>query len=182
MFVLDGLDESRLRLDFSSDRSATLDVKQAVEVEVLMTSLIKGELRTSARVWITTRPAAASQIPLGLVDIMTEVTGFTDAQKEKYFSKRFRNEEVYSRILSHIKAPQSLHIMCHIPVFCWITATVLENVLKTSDDGELPKTLTELYTEFLVFQIRQMKERYDTEESIQCILSLATRKGEPAFL
>lgn len=53
LFVLDGLDKSHLQLDFSSDRSATLDVKQAVEGEVLMTSLIKGELRTSARVWIS---------------------------------------------------------------------------------------------------------------------------------
>uniref|UniRef100_A0A4W6C2V8 NACHT domain-containing protein n=1 Tax=Lates calcarifer TaxID=8187 RepID=A0A4W6C2V8_LATCA len=173
LFVLDGLDESRLQLNFTTDKNPSIDVTQAIGVEVLLTSLIKGELLPSARLWITTRPAAASQIPLDFVDIMTEVRGFTDPQKEEYFRKRFREEELCGKIISHIKASQSLHIMCHIPVFCWITATVLEDMVKTNVRGELPKTLTELYTEFLVFQIRQTKEKYGTEESIQYIQSLA---------
>ncbi|XP_037647433.1 uncharacterized protein LOC119501253 [Sebastes umbrosus] len=173
LFVLDGLDESRLQLDFTADKHPTIDVKQAVGVEVLVTSLIKGELLPSARLWITTRPAAANQIPFDFVDIMTEVRGFTDPQKEEYFRKRFRDEELCGRILSHVKTSRSLHIMCHIPVFCWITATVLEDVLKTSDKVELPKTLTELYIEFLVFQIRQTKEKYGTQKCIQYIHSLA---------
>ncbi|XP_034750011.1 NACHT, LRR and PYD domains-containing protein 12-like isoform X2 [Etheostoma cragini] len=173
LFVLDGLDESRLQLNFTDDKNPTIDVTQAVGVEVLLTSLIKGELLPSARLWITTRPAAANQIPLDFVDILTEVRGFTDPQKDEYFRKRFRDEEVSGRILFHVKTSRILHIMCHIPVFCWITATVLEDVLKTSDKGELPKTLTELYAEFLMFHIRQTKEKYGTEKSIQYIQALA---------
>lgn len=173
LFVLDGLDESHFRLDLTSSQNPTVGVTQAAGVEVLLTSLIKGELLPSARLWITTRPAAATQIPLDIVDIVTEVRGFTDPQKEEYFRKRFTDEEVHSQILSHVKTSRSLHIMCHIPVFCWITATVLEDMLKTSGKGELPKTLTELYTEFLVFQMRQTKDKYGTERSIQYILSLA---------
>ncbi|XP_042360431.1 protein NLRC3-like isoform X2 [Plectropomus leopardus] len=173
LFVLDGLDESRLQLDFTPDNYPTIDLTQAVGIDVLLTSLIKGDLLPSARLWITTRPAAANQIPLNVVDIMTEVRGFTDAHKEEYFRKRFRDKSLCDRILSHVKISQSLHIMCHIPVFCWITATVLEDVLTTSDKEELPKTLTELYTEFLLFQIRQTKEKYGTERSIQYIQSLA---------
>ncbi|XP_032393157.1 NACHT, LRR and PYD domains-containing protein 12 isoform X2 [Etheostoma spectabile] len=173
LFVLDGLDESRLQLNFTDDKNPTIDVTQAVGVEVLLTSLIKGELLPSARLWITTRPAAANQIPLDFIDILTEVRGFTDPQKDEYFRKRFRDEEVRGRILFHVKTSRILHIMCHIPVFCWITATVLEDVLKTSDKGELPKTLTELYTEFLMFHIRQTKEKYGTEKSLQYIQALA---------
>ncbi|XP_051245046.1 NACHT, LRR and PYD domains-containing protein 12 isoform X2 [Dicentrarchus labrax] len=173
LFVLDGLDESRLHLDFTTDNNPTTDVTQAVGVEVLVTSLIKGELLPSARLWITTRPAAAHQIPFDFVDIVTEVRGFTDPQKEEYFRKRFRDSEIADRIISHIKTSQSLHIMCHIPVFCWITATVLEDMLKTCDAGELPTTLTELYTEFLMFQIRQTKEKYGMVKSIQYIHSLS---------
>uniref|UniRef100_A0A671XHY6 NACHT LRR and PYD domain-containing protein n=1 Tax=Sparus aurata TaxID=8175 RepID=A0A671XHY6_SPAAU len=51
--------------------------------------------------------------------------------------------------------------MCHIPVFCWITATVLEDVLKTREGGELPKTLTEMYIHFLVVQSKVKKVKYD---------------------
>ncbi|XP_032366054.1 NLR family CARD domain-containing protein 3-like [Etheostoma spectabile] len=120
-----------------------------------------GGICPSARLWITTRPAAANQIPPGCVDMVTEVRGFTDAQKEEYFRKRFRDEEQASRIISHIRRSQSLHIMCHIPVFCWITATVLEKVLETREGGELPKTLTEMYIHFLVVQSKQKNVKYD---------------------
>ncbi|XP_078140915.1 NACHT, LRR and PYD domains-containing protein 3-like [Centroberyx gerrardi] len=174
LFVLDGLDESRLQLDFTANEKCSIDVTESTRVEVLLTNLIKGKLLPSARLWITTRPAAANQIPGDFVDMVTEVRGFTDPQKEEYFRKRFRDEEQARRIISHIKTSRSLHIMCHIPVFCWVTATVLEDLLKTSERGEdLPKTLTEMYTEFLVFQIDQTKKKYGTENSIQYIQSLA---------
>ncbi|XP_049416992.1 NACHT, LRR and PYD domains-containing protein 12-like isoform X1 [Epinephelus fuscoguttatus] len=173
LFVLDGLDENRLQLDFSAKEKDNTDVTKSAGVEGLLMNLIKGKLLPSARLWITTRPAAANQISLVRVDMVTEVRGFTDPQKEDYFTKRFRDEEQASRIISHIKSSRSLHIMCHIPVFCWITAAVLEDVLRTSDRGELPKTLTEMYTEFLMFQIRQTKEKYGTKKSLQYVQSLA---------
>ncbi|XP_055362227.1 NACHT, LRR and PYD domains-containing protein 12-like isoform X2 [Betta splendens] len=75
--------------------------------------------------------------------------------------------------LSHIKKARSLHIMCHIPVFCWITATVLEDLLETREGGELPKTLTEMYAEFLGFQMDETKDKYGPEQSSNYIKSLA---------
>uniref|UniRef100_A0A3Q2GRE2 Uncharacterized protein n=1 Tax=Cyprinodon variegatus TaxID=28743 RepID=A0A3Q2GRE2_CYPVA len=51
--------------------------------------------------------------------------------------------------------------MCHIPVFCWITAKVLEGVLETREEGELPNTLTEMYIHFLVVQTKVKKIKYD---------------------
>ncbi|KAM9363816.1 NLR family CARD domain-containing protein 3-like [Symphorus nematophorus] len=175
LFVLDGLDESRLHLDCSTNENEEedFDVTESTSVDVLLTELIKRNLLPSARLWITTRPAAANQIHSDFVDIVTEVRGFTDEQKEEYFRKRFTDEEKAGRIISHIKTSRSLHIMCHIPVFCWITATVLEDVLKTREGGELPKTLTEMYAEFLVFQIHQTNKKYDPEKCIQYIESLA---------
>ncbi|XP_039649760.1 protein NLRC3-like [Perca fluviatilis] len=160
VFIFDGLDECRLPLDFINTEILT-DVRESTLVGVLLTNLIRGNLLPSARLWITTRPAAANQIPPGCVDMVTEVRGFTDPQKEEYFRKRFRDEEQASRIISHIKKSRSLHIMCHIPVFCWITATVLEDVLKTREGGELPKTLTEMYIHFLVVQSKVKNIKYD---------------------
>ena len=160
VFIFDGLDECRLPLDFHNTEILT-DVRESTSVDVLLTNLIRGKLLPSARLWITTRPAAANQIPPECVDMVTEVRGFTDPQKEEYFRKRFRDEEQTSRIISHIKTSRSLHIMCHIPVFCWITATVLEDVLKTREGGELPKTLTEMYIHFLVVQSKVKNVKYD---------------------
>ncbi|XP_026148514.1 NLR family CARD domain-containing protein 3-like [Mastacembelus armatus] len=159
LFIFDGLDESRLSLDFNN-RKVVSDVSQEASVNELLTNLIQGNLLPSALVWITSRPAAANQIPPTCVDRLTEVRGFTDAQKDEYFRRRSRDEELSSRIISHIKASRSLHIMCQIPVFCWITATVLEHMLTTEQRGELPKTLTDLYSHFLLVQTNRKKHKY----------------------
>ncbi|XP_077952880.1 protein NLRC3-like isoform X2 [Gasterosteus aculeatus] len=160
VFIFDGLDECRFPLDFHNNEILT-NVTESASVDVLLTNLITGKLLPSARLWITTRPAAANQIPPECVGMVTEVRGFTDPQKEEYFRKRFTDEEQASRIISHIKTSRSLHIMCHIPVFCWITATVLEEELKTREGGELPKTLTEMYIHFLVVESKVKKVKYD---------------------
>ncbi|KAM8883286.1 protein NLRC3-like [Synchiropus picturatus] len=159
LFIFDGLDECRLSLDFLNKQ--VLGVSESTSVDILLTNLIRGKLLPSARLWITTRPAAANQIPPECVDMVTEVRGFTDCQKEEYFRRRFRDEEQSTAIITHIRSSRSLHIMCHIPIFCWITATVLEDILKSRETNELPKTLTEMYIHFLVVQAKVKKLKYD---------------------
>ncbi|KAM3620756.1 uncharacterized protein V6R79_001535 [Siganus canaliculatus] len=159
LFIFDGLDESRLDLDFKQ-RKLLSDVTQTSSVSQLLTNLIQGNLLPSALVWITSRPAAAHHIPPSCVDRTTEVRGFTDAQKEDYFRRRVCDEDVSSTIISHIRSSRSLHIMCQIPVFCWITATVLVHMLTREQRGELPKTLTDLYSHFLLVQTQRKKHKY----------------------
>ncbi|KAK0148038.1 NACHT, LRR and PYD domains-containing protein 12 [Merluccius polli] len=186
VFILDGLDECRLPLDFQNNRIWT-DVTAPTSVDVLLTNLIRGDLLPSARIWITTRPGAANQIPAECVGMVTEVRGFTDPQKEAYFRKRFREETLASNIISHVKKSRSLHIMCHIPVFCWISATVLEDFFTTSQRGEeMPNTVTQMYIHFLRVQSIQGDRKYHgraetdphwSSESKEIIVSL----GKLAF-
>ncbi|XP_056465759.1 NLR family CARD domain-containing protein 3-like [Gadus chalcogrammus] len=186
VFILDGLDECRLPLDFQKNPIWT-DVTKSTSVDVLLTNLIRGNLLPSARIWITTRPAAANQIPAECVGKVTEVRGFTDPQKEEYFMKRFKDEKLASKIFSHVKTSRSLHIMCHIPLFCWITATVLEDFFKTSQgEEEGPKTMTQMYSHFLRVQSIQGDRKYhgraetdphSSSESRKIIVSL----GKLAF-
>ncbi|XP_039908382.1 NLR family CARD domain-containing protein 3-like isoform X3 [Simochromis diagramma] len=159
LLIFDGLDESRLSLDFPITKIIS-DVTQKSSVCELLTNLIEGSLLRSALIWITSRPVAANLIPSRCVNRVTEVRGFTDEQKEEYFRKRLSDEERSSRVISHIKSSRSLHIMCRIPVFCWITATVLEDMLTTEQREELPKTLTDMYSHFLLVQMKRKKHKY----------------------
>ncbi|XP_073719527.1 protein NLRC3-like [Misgurnus anguillicaudatus] len=162
LFIFDGLDECRLSLDFHSS-VRLCDVSESTSVDVMLTNLIKGNLFPSALIWITSRPAAADLIPSECVDRVTEVRGFTDPQKEEYFRKRISDESLSDQIISHLKSSRSLYIMCHIPVFCWISVTVLERMLSEAERREIPKTLTQMYTHFLIIQTN-IKHQKDYEK------------------
>ncbi|XP_051742942.1 NACHT, LRR and PYD domains-containing protein 12-like isoform X4 [Ctenopharyngodon idella] len=182
LIILDGLDECRLPLKFDCNET-WCDVLSPASLDILLTNLMKGNLFPSALIWITTRPAVASKIPPDCIDRLTEIRGFNDAQKEEYFKKRFTDQNQASTIIDHVKKSKSLFIMCHIPVFCWISATVLQNILEENRNNDVkinqadeisktlqdsntednPKTLTQMYTHFLRFQIQQSRRKYDGE-------------------
>ncbi|XP_073803585.1 protein NLRC3-like [Danio rerio] len=183
VFIFDGLDESRITLNFS-DEEKVCAVTESSSVAVLMWSLLKGDLLPSALIWITSRPAAAHQIPSRYIKRLTEIQGFTEPQKEEYFRKRISNEHRASRIISHIRIARSLQIMCHIPVFCWISSTVLQKLLEEDVSAEIPQTLTEMYIHFLLIQINMRKQKYeerDPEKLLQSSRGEILKLAEVAF-
>ncbi|MCJ8736359.1 hypothetical protein PDJAM_G00257390 [Pangasius djambal] len=182
VLIFDGLDECRLPINFQNNERLC-DVTESASVDVLLTNLIKGNLLPSALLWITSRPGAANQIPPECVDQVTEVRGFSDPQKQEYFRKRISDQSLANKIITHMKSSRSLYIMCHIPVFCWISATVLERMLGEAESGEIPKTLTQMFTHFLIFQIKHQNQKYhqehepDPQQTRESILAL----GKLAF-
>ncbi|KAM9431993.1 NACHT, LRR and PYD domains-containing protein 3-like [Clarias gariepinus] len=182
LFIFDGLDECRLPLNFQKNERLC-DVTESASVDMLLTNLIKGNLLPHAFLWITSRPGAAHQIPTHCVDQVTEVRGFSDPLKEQYFRKRISDQSLANKIISHVKSSRSLYIMCHIPVFCWISSTVLERMLGKAESGEIPKTLTQMFSRFLIFQIKHKDQKYhqkcdpDPQQTTEYILAL----GKLAF-
>uniref|UniRef100_A0A8C2AX11 Uncharacterized protein n=1 Tax=Cyprinus carpio TaxID=7962 RepID=A0A8C2AX11_CYPCA len=183
VFIYDGLDESRITLMFS-DAQKVCDVTETSSVAVLMSNLIRGELLPSALIWITSRPAAANQIPSKYINRLTEIQGFKESQKEEYFRKKISDKHQASRIISHIRRARSLHIMCHIPIFCWISSTVLQKLLEENMSAEIPQTLTEMYIHFLLIQINMRNQKYeerDPEKLLPSNRGVIVKLAEVAF-
>ncbi|XP_067260590.1 NLR family CARD domain-containing protein 3-like isoform X2 [Chanodichthys erythropterus] len=183
VFIFDGLDESRITLMFS-DTQEISNVTETSSVGMLMSNLMKGDLLPSALIWITSRPAAANQIPSEYINRLTEIQGFNEPQKEEYFRKRISDEHQASRIISHIRRARSLNIMCHIPVFCWISSTVLQKLLQEDLSTEIPQTLTEMYIHFLLIQINMRNQKYEekkTKELLRSNRKVIVKLAEVAF-
>ncbi|XP_042252927.1 NLR family CARD domain-containing protein 3-like [Thunnus maccoyii] len=182
LFILDGLDESRLSLDFHNSEIMS-DVTQRTTIAMLLTNLIRGRLLPLALVWITSRPVASSQIPMEFVDLVTEVRGFNNPQKDEYFRRKISDGGLADRVITHVKSNRSLHIMCHIPVFCSMAASVLEKKLAMADSKDMPKTLTQMYIHFLSLYVEPMKKRLPgrRESSADCVRANLMSLGKLAF-
>ncbi|XP_042559464.1 NACHT, LRR and PYD domains-containing protein 6-like [Clupea harengus] len=178
LFVLDGLDESRLNLDFGKCISK---LEAESSVDILITSLIKGMIVPSALLWVTTRPAAASLIPEDCFNLVTEVLGFNDDQKDEFFKTNIETLEKAKRLIDHINKNRSLHIMCHIPVFCHILANVVDKILEDQSKEESTKTLTELYTMYNVFQMKRMNDKNPEKMSAKKKGQFLVKLGKLAF-
>ncbi|XP_041838404.1 protein NLRC3-like [Melanotaenia boesemani] len=163
LFIFDGLDESRFPLDFDGSPSLS-DVNQRSTVAVLLINLIKGNLLPKSLLWVTSRPAAANQIPSCYIDQRTEVQGFTDVEKENYFRKRFSSAGQLKEVLSHLRGMISFHFMGHIPIFCWIIAEVFRKSWNDERSRRIT-TMTELYIYYLLIQTQRTKQKYETESA-----------------
>ncbi|XP_076841985.1 NACHT, LRR and PYD domains-containing protein 3-like [Brachyhypopomus gauderio] len=175
VFIFDGLDEFHFPLNFRQHLIS--DVTEVSSVDVLITNLIKGHLLHSALIWITSRPAATGQIPSKFINRKTEMHGFRDPQKEEYFRKRIRNQLQAELVISSIKKSKSLYIMCQIPVFCWISAEVLRKMVEQDNIGSIPKTLTEMYINFLLLQTNVRNQKYDENEELDTNQLLKRNRG-----
>ncbi|KAK3548424.1 hypothetical protein QTP70_012838 [Hemibagrus guttatus] len=118
----------------------------------------------------------------GEAERVTEVRGFNDPEKDEYFQKRISDQTLADKIITHLKSSRSLHIMCHIPVFCWISATVLEGMFSAAETGEVPKTLTQMFTHFLILQIKHRAQKYKKQEmNPGQIADIVLKLGKLAF-
>ncbi|XP_069036254.1 NACHT, LRR and PYD domains-containing protein 3-like isoform X2 [Lepisosteus oculatus] len=179
LFIFDGLDGSRHPLNFRRNQICS-DVKKTTSVDILIINLINGNFPVDTSIWITSRMAAAGQIPPELISRVTEVQGFEDQQKEEYIRKKCKERALADRIISHLKTQRSLYMMCHVPVFCWIVVTILEHTLE-ENTGESPRTLTDFYTNFLLVLLTAKEEKEEKENVLKSHHEAILKLGKLAF-
>uniref|UniRef100_A0A087XEI4 NACHT, LRR and PYD domains-containing protein 12-like n=1 Tax=Poecilia formosa TaxID=48698 RepID=A0A087XEI4_POEFO len=172
LFIFDGLDESLLPLNFKYNK-VLRDETEPAPLDVLITNLITGDLLCNAFVWITCRPAASGKIPRKYIDQWTEIKGFTEDRWQEYFKKRVSDDALSLRIIDHVKSSKSLYVMCQIPIFCWITVTLIKRMLHDDVTGRLPNTMTEMYVYLLLCQTDRMAERHYPMSGDNICLKLA---------
>ncbi|XP_037669453.1 LOW QUALITY PROTEIN: NLR family CARD domain-containing protein 3 [Choloepus didactylus] len=150
LLILDGLDEGKMPLDFSNTVACS-DPQKEIQVDHLVTNLIRGNLFPEVSVWVTSRPGAAGQIPGGLVDRMTEIRGFNEEEVTLCLEQMFLEDQALSgRVLSQVRANRALYLMCTIPAFCRVAGAALGHWARQGpgpQDTELspPATLCEIY-------------------------------------
>uniref|UniRef100_A0A671K6P1 NACHT domain-containing protein n=1 Tax=Sinocyclocheilus anshuiensis TaxID=1608454 RepID=A0A671K6P1_9TELE len=182
LFILDGLDEYKKVLKFQNDLLS--DVTKEATVAVLLVNLLRGKLLPSAHVWITSRPVAAGQLPseVFIHGYITQIRGFTDEQKQEYFKRQFENPEQRKEVLHHLKSQKSLWILCHIPLFCWISSVVLKDIIENQNKyRKMPSNLTEMYIHYLLIQTGLSHKKYQVEE-LNMISLLKKRLSIPGVI
>ncbi|XP_043107321.1 NACHT, LRR and PYD domains-containing protein 12-like [Puntigrus tetrazona] len=168
LFILDGLDEYKKDINFQNDLLS--DVTKQATVDVLLVNLLRGKLLPSAHVWITSRPVAAGQLQSEIFKNgnITQIRGFTDEQKQEYFTKQFKDPEQRKEVIRHLKSQKSLWILCHIPLFCWISSMVLKDIIENqNEDRIMPSNLTEMYTHYLLIQTGLSHKKYQGKDPSQ---------------
>ncbi|XP_067287109.1 NACHT, LRR and PYD domains-containing protein 3-like [Pseudorasbora parva] len=168
LFILDGLDEYKKPLDFQ--RCLLSDVTEEATEDVLLVNLLRGKLLPSAHLWITSRPIAAGQLPNEIFSngYTTQIRGFRDEQKEEYFKRQLEDPEMTKDIICHLKSQKSLWILCHIPLFCWISVVVLKYIIAGHNkDRNMPSNLTEMYIHYLLIQTGLSHKKYQGKELSQ---------------
>ncbi|XP_034877996.1 NLR family CARD domain-containing protein 3 isoform X2 [Mirounga leonina] len=151
LLILDGLDECKTPLDFSNTVACT-DPKKEIQVDHLITNIIRGNLFPEVSVWVTSRPGVAGQIPGGLVDRMTEIRGFTEEEIKVCLEEMFPEDHALSDwVLRRVQADRALYLMCTVPAFCRLAGSALGHLSRSKpgpQDAEpwTPRTLCELYS------------------------------------
>ncbi|KAF3687143.1 NACHT, LRR and PYD domains-containing protein 14 [Channa argus] len=147
-FVLDGLDQYIVPLNFNCP--TVTDASEVSTVDILLSNLIMGNLLSSAHVWITTRYAAASQIPLCHLLKETEVQWFSDEQKEQHFRTVIGNDDLANKAIDQMKISGNLDFLCRIPSICTIIAHFFKYDLEPDDGFNFsPWNLTQIYTNLI---------------------------------
>ncbi|XP_072231342.1 NLR family CARD domain-containing protein 3 [Leuresthes tenuis] len=157
MFIFDGLDEYNPALDFSN----TMYVSNPSEKNppsTIVINLLRGRLCFGNFCLVASRPGTKFCHHYDTRYKQLELCGFCDLEKEEYFKKRFKDPDQAAQVVEYVKSLRTVHIMCHLPLFCSIVADECQRTFREKGPkAELPRSMTHLYTKLLLVLLRQRR-------------------------
>ncbi|XP_059842720.1 NACHT, LRR and PYD domains-containing protein 3-like [Hypanus sabinus] len=169
LFIFDGLDEFKHRIDFADSRRDTEPKHQCpdpewwCEVSDIVYSLIQGKLLPGCSVLVTTRPTALHLLEKADISVWAEILGFVGEERNEYFNRHFEDQTVAAAVVKHVEENGILYAMSYNPSYCWILALALGPFFKqrVRDPQRVPKTITQLYS-YYIYNILK-NHSYETE-------------------
>ncbi|XP_072893225.1 NACHT, LRR and PYD domains-containing protein 3-like [Hemitrygon akajei] len=157
LFIFDGLDEFKHKIDFADSRRDTEPKHQCpdpewwCEVSDIVYSLIQGKLLPGCSVLVTTRPTALHLLEKAEIAVRAEILGFVDKERKEYFIRHFEDQTVAEAVFNYVKENEILYTMSYNPSYCWILALALGPFFtqRVRDPQRVPKTITQLYTYYI---------------------------------
>ncbi|XP_059818586.1 NACHT, LRR and PYD domains-containing protein 3-like isoform X2 [Hypanus sabinus] len=157
LFIFDGLDEFKHRIDFADSRRDTEPKHQCpdpewwCEVSDIVYNLIQGKLLPGCSVLVTTRPTALHLLEKAEISVWAEILGFVGEERKEYFIRYFEDQTVAAAVFKHVKENEILYTMSYNPSYCWILALALGHFFtqRFRDPQQVPKTITQLYSYYI---------------------------------
>ena len=121
-------------------------------------NLLFGRLLPFASIILTSRPSASAPLhDLPSVDRLVEVVGFNEENVKQYIESEFEQfPKKASSLIKQLENNPVIQSVCSVPLNCAIVC----NLWHTSDQ-ELPRTLTELYTQIVLnIILRNVKKKF----------------------
>ncbi|XP_072130974.1 NACHT, LRR and PYD domains-containing protein 3-like isoform X1 [Mobula birostris] len=183
LFIFDGLDEFKHRIDFADGRRDTElkhqcpDPEWWCEVSDIVYSLIQHKLLSGCSVLVTTRPTALDLLEKAEISVCAEILGFVGEERKDYFYRHFEDQTVAAAVFKHVKENEILYTMSYNPSYCWILALALGPFFtqRDRDPQRVPKTITQLYS-YYTYNILKNHGR-----DIENLRDVLLRVGQMAF-
>ncbi|XP_078060660.1 NACHT, LRR and PYD domains-containing protein 3-like [Mustelus asterias] len=157
LFIFDGLDEFKDRIDFADNRRNTepqymcTDPECWCEVSDIVYSLIQHKLLPGCSVLVTSRPTALHLLEKAEISVWAEILGFVGDEWKEYFNKFFDDQTVAAAVFKHVEENEILYTMCYNPSYCWILGLSLGPFFtqRARKQQQVPKTITQLYSYYI---------------------------------
>ncbi|XP_078390100.1 NACHT, LRR and PYD domains-containing protein 3-like isoform X4 [Cetorhinus maximus] len=157
LFIFDGLDEFKYRIDFADNRRNTEPQLMCTnpecwcEVSDIVYSLIQHKLLPGCSVLVTSRPTALHLLKKAEISVWAEILGFVGDERKEYFNKFFEDQTVAAAVFKHVEENQILYTMCYNPSYCWILGLALGPFFtqRNMKHQQVPKTITQLYSYYI---------------------------------